>query len=204
MAMDQNIDLVKRGYNQIAKTYSQHRVSLHAEKYLYQLLKMLKKQATILDLGCGNGLPVDSILIKNDFLLFGIDISPVQIAMAQKNLPQGSFVVKNMLDLKDGEYQVDAVVSFYALFHIPKVRHLEMLKKINSFLPNKGWLLITMGDRDFEGEHQLLGTKMWSSQFGVEKNRQLIKQAGFEIILDKIDHSGKERHQIIIAQKSGI
>lgn len=164
-------------------------------------MKMLPQQASVLDIGCGDGLPVDNLLIKNDFLLFGLDISPVQIERARKNLPQGSFSVKNMLALKAGDYRVDGVVSFYALFHIPRDRHLEMLKKINSFLPEKGILLITMGDKDFEGYHDLLGTKMWSSHFGIEKNRELLIQAGFKIVLDKIDDSGQERHQVILAKK---
>ena len=34
-----------------------------------------------------------------------------------------------------------------------------------------------------------------------KKNREIIKNAGFKILLNEIDIGGDERHQVIIAQK---
>lgn len=201
MIMDK-IELVKKGYNQIAHLYNKNRDSFHSDKYLYKFIDLLPKQAEVLDIGCGDGLPVDQILIKKGFLVHGIDISSVQIDLARKNCPTGNYQVKDMMDLESNEFQVGGVVSFYALFHIPRSEHLQMLKKINSFLPTGGFLLITMGDKDFEGEHDLYGAKMYSSHFGPTKNRQLIEQAGFEIMMDEIDHSARETHQILICKKN--
>lgn len=199
--MDKRKSIVRQGYDQAAKLYAQHRHQLRSDKYLYKLIDLLPKQAEILDIGCGDGVPVDQILVKKDFLVTGIDISSVQIGLAQKNVPRGNFLVRDMTQLRSGEFEVAAVVCFYALFHIDRDRHLEILKKINSFLPQNGYLLITMGDRDFEGYHDLFGAKMWSSHFGPNKNRQLLKQAGFKILLDEIDDSGREKHQILLCQK---
>jgi hypothetical protein len=58
-----------------------------------------------------------------------------------------------------------------------------------------------MGDRDFEGIHDFYGVKMWSSHYAPAKNSQLVTQAGFEILLDEVDTSGREKHQIILAKK---
>ena len=106
-----------------------------------------------------------------------------------------------MESLKNGEYSVDAVISFYAIFHIPREKHEDILEKINSFLPKNGLILITMGVEEWEGTGEFHGSKMFWSYFGAKKNRELVKQAGFEIIFDEIDTSGGERHLIILAKK---
>ncbi len=193
--------LVKAGYNQVAAAYNHERDQLKSSKYLNKLLQHLPAEASILDLGCGMGIPIDRDLLKKNHLVTGIDIAETQIALAKKNCPTGNFLVKDISQLRPYEYRVDAVVSFYTFFHLPRTTHHQLLSTIATFLPKHGWLLITMGDRDFEGVHDFYGTKMWSSHYAPAKNFQLVTQAGFQIRLDEIDSSGREKHQIILAEK---
>lgn len=194
-------NLVRDGYDKIAQVYLQNRDRLKSGKYVSQLLKYLPKQSTVLDLGCGAGVPVDDILLKAGHDVVGIDISSEQIKLARKNCPRGQFLVGDISKLSQSEYEVEAVISFYTIFHTPREGQGKLLKTIASYLKKNGLLLITMGDREFEGEHELHGTKMWSSQFGTAKNRSLVASAGFKIITDELDNSGGERHQIILAEK---
>ncbi len=198
--MDKN--LVKDSYNQIAETYLQTRNQFKNLKYLEEFVKLLKPGAEILDLGCGAGKPVDEFLVKNGFKVIGLDISENQIKLAKKNVPEGKFYLKDISLLKRGEYQVDAVVSFYTIFHIPRETHFELFEKINSFLPKEGLILVTMGSSDWEGtEDDFHGAKMCWSHYGQEKNREIIEKAGFEILFNEIDTTGGEKHQIIIGKK---
>ncbi len=194
-------EIVARGYNQMALTYLAARGRLKSGKYVQKLLQYLPKQSTILDLGCGAGVPVDDILLKAGHEVVGIDISSEQVKLARQNCPQGQYMVGDIRDLAVGEYQVRAVVSFYTIFHIPRNEQGNILKTVASFLPKGGMLLLTMGDREFEGMHQLHGTPMWSSQYGTMKNKAMIEAAGFTIMLDEMDMGGGERHQVILAQK---
>lgn len=198
----ENSDLVREGYNKVAKTYSAQRDLFKNDKYLTELTKLLKPNSTVLDIGCGSGIPVDKYLINKGFKVIGIDISEEQIKLAKQNIPEGTFEVKNMSDLKEGGYQVNAVVSFYAVFHIPREEHQELFKKINSFLPVGGLILVTMGVGEWEGtEEDFHGSKMWWSHYGADKNKEIVKNASFKILLDEIDTSGDERHLFIIASK---
>lgn len=103
--------------------------------------------------------------------------------------------------MKENEFEVEAVVSFYTIFHIPRKKHQKLFKIINSFLRTSGLLLVTMGASDWEGIEDFYKTQMYWSHHGPEKNRKIIEEAGFEIIFDKIDTSGGEKHQIILARK---
>jgi cyclopropane fatty-acyl-phospholipid synthase-like methyltransferase len=114
---------------------------------------------------------------------------------------EASYEVRDMSELHDGEYHVDAVVSFYAIFHTPRENHADLLKKFNSFLKPHGYLLITMGAIDWEGkEDNFCGSEMYWSHYGAEKNKELIEEAGFEILFSKVDDAGGEKHLIIFAK----
>jgi ubiquinone/menaquinone biosynthesis C-methylase UbiE len=194
--------LVKTGYNRCAKEYSSNRDLFKNQKYLKNLSKLLSKGSKILDIGCGSGIPIDKYLLEQEFNVTGIDISEKQIKLAKKNLPQGKFFVKDMSEIDFPASSFDAVVSFYAIFHVPREEHFALLKKLYALLKSKGYLLVTMGSSDWEGtEDDFHGEKMFWSHYGAEKNKNLVKTAGFKVMLDEIDTSGQEKHQILLGQK---
>lgn len=195
-------DVVRKGYDKIGERYLKDRDQFKSLPYLEKLNSLLKPDSLILDIGCGAGKPVAEYLMNQGHRVIGIDISKKQIELARKHIPQGEFEAKDMANLKEAQYEVDAVVSFYAIFHIPREKHEALFRKIYSFLPKGGYLLVTMGSSEWEGtEADFHGVEMFWSHFDAKKNRQLIEGVGFEILIDKIDRSGGEKHQVILAGK---
>jgi cyclopropane fatty-acyl-phospholipid synthase-like methyltransferase len=195
-------DLVRQGYNKVADNYFKGRDQFKSKQYLDKLNTHLSPGSTILDIGCGAGVPVDKYLIELGHTVIGIDISERQIELAKQNLPQGNFTVQDMTKLESGEYQMDAVVSFYAIFHTDRENHLDILKKIYGFIKPGGYMLITMGASDWEGkEADFFGGEMYWSHYGAKKNRELVEKIGFDVLLDEIDGSGGEKHQVLLAKK---
>lgn len=197
-----NSKLVKKGYDKVAVTYMRARYQYINTRYLEKLNSMLAPGSTILDLGCGSGKPVDLFLINNGHNVTGIDISEKQIQLANVNVPKAEYAIKDILTLKESEYRVDAVVSLYTIIHLPRETHVGLFKKINTFLPPGGLILVTMGYSEWEGIDNFYGVKMYFSHFGHETNKSIIEKAGFEIILNEIDTSQKEKHQFILARKN--
>lgn len=195
-------DEVRKGYNKVADQYLKYRDQFKNNKHLDRLVNLLPIKSTVLDIGCGAGIPIDSYLIQKGYYVKGIDISEKQIKLAKKNVPQGEYILGDMSQFTEGEYSVDAVVSFYAIFHTPRERHFDLLKKIYSFLKKDGLLLVTMGVSDWVGtENDFCGGVMSWSHYDAETNRKLITQAGFKIVFDEIDTSGNEKHLIVLAKK---
>lgn len=188
-------------YDQKANEYNADRRGLADNKYVKRFEEMLKPQSLVLDLGCGDGTAVAAPLLKFNHLVIGLDISPVQIALAKKNCPRAEFICRDISTLKPSEYRVDGVTALYSIFHTPRDQHAELLKIIASFLSVGGVLLVTMGDRDFEGWHDFYGAKVWSSHFSPQTNSRLVREAGFRIILDELHTSNRETHQVILASK---
>jgi len=195
-------DFVKQQYNKLAENYLAGRDRFKNDKYLDKLSSLLSSGSTVLDIGCGAGLPIDKYLIDHGFKVIGVDISEKQIEMAKNNVPQGDFKVEDMSEFKNKEYFVDAVISFYAIFHTPRESHQQILEKIASFLKKDGLILITMATTEWEGkENDFYGGEMYWSHYDSKTNSKLVQDAGFELLLDEIDNTGKEKHQIILARK---
>ena len=194
---------VREGYNKAAEKYLGYRDMFNNNKYLDLLIKKLSPGATILDIGCGAGVPVDKYLLERGFKLKGIDISEKQIELARVNCPEGEYEVKDMSQLQDGEFGVDAVVSFYAIFHTPREQHSEIFTKIRSFLPVGGYLLVTMGASNWVGtESNFCGVDMEWSHYDAETNKKLVADAGFELELAEVDDSGGEKHLVILGRRA--
>jgi len=182
-------DLVRKGYDKIAKRYMEVRDQFTNDRYLMMLNNLLEPGSTILDLGCGAGKPVDKFFIYHGHRVTGIDISEKQIKLAKRNTRRVRYELKDIANLKKEEYQVDAVVSFYTILHLPRETHYELFDKINSFLPEGGLALVTMGSSEWEGIEDFYGVDMYFSHYGPEKNRTIIEKAGFRVLLDEIDTS---------------
>lgn len=194
-------DLVRSGYDQVAEAYAESRDRFSNVRYLHELAQQLKSPCTVLDLGCGSGFPVDRYLIDRGFSVIGLDISERQIALARLNVPEATFAMRDMMELKDREFTVDAVVGFYAIFHTPREFHADLFRRIRSFLMPDGLVLVTMGAQEAEGtEPDFHGVEMYWSHYGPETNRAMVEKAGFAVELDEIDERAGEKHRIILAR----
>lgn len=192
---------VQQSYESLGVTYLDYRSKLGSERYVRQLCRGLRPHATVLDVGCGLGVPVDDMLVKAGYTVLGLDLVPNYIKEARRRVAGAEYMVRDMRELVPGEYAVDAVVCLYALFHIPRSEHQAMLTTFASFLPRGGKLLLSLGDVAFEGEHEMYGVTSYSSQYGRAQNRTIVESAGFQIEIEEVATSGGERHQMILARK---
>jgi len=200
--MDEKRKVVKQGYDVCAVDYSETRDLFKNQKYLEDLARELPVGAKVLDLGCGAGIPIDKFLLEKGYRVTGMDISSEQLNLAKQNLPDGEFIQSDMSEVNFPEDSFDAIVSFYAIFHIPREEHEDLLKKCFALLKKDGHLLVTMGASEWEGtENDFHGAKMFWSHYGKEKNIEMVKRAGFEIVYEVVDESGGEKHLVIFARK---
>jgi len=197
--------LVRSGYNQgqYDITYARNNgTPENFEKVLCdELVSRIKPNSKILDLGCGVGLPYDKYFIKHNLSVTGIDISEKHIEQAKKNVKSAKYLVGDFFS-KDIKGKFDAIVSFYAIFHIPRTEHKKLLEHIHSSLKKDGIILITLGIDSMKCDvnDNFAGAPMAWSSYTVEKNKKLVQDSGFEILIAAEDYR-TERHLWILAKK---
>ena len=193
--------LVKGAYDACAADYCLNRDIFKSQKYLDKLCEYFKVDSQILDLGCGAGIPIDEYLVEKGHDVTGIDVSERQIELARINVPKATFLVCDMSDMNFQPNSFDAIVSFYAIFHLPKEEHLDLFTRVYTLLKDEGIFLATLGYEEWEGSEEFHGVTMHWSHYGKDKNLALVKQAGFEIIQAEVDESGGESHLVVLARK---
>ncbi|MFC3997553.1 class I SAM-dependent methyltransferase [Nocardiopsis sediminis] len=84
MSPDDPKELVRRGYNAVSHRYraDDDRPDTHVE-WAATLADRLPAGGRVVDLGCGNGVPVARDLCAQGFAVTGVDASEVQVARAR-------------------------------------------------------------------------------------------------------------------------
>ena len=98
--MDDNefYEVVHRGYcaNRYGEVYRARRELVGVELYsVFEFLARMKLTKSVLDLGCGPGVPFDAVLEDHGCSVVGVDISERHVELARKNVPSGRFVCSN-------------------------------------------------------------------------------------------------------------
>ncbi len=199
-------DLVKAGYNRIADDYLAARTqSPEQVRLLDDLAGRLPVNASVLDAGCGAGVPVTQILNAR-FDVIGIDFSETQIELARKNVPEAKFICQDMtqLDFQDGTF--DAICSFYAIIHIPREEHKTLLLNFHRMLKPGGFSLLCLGVENLIDniEEDFFGARMYWSHYDRVTYLKILREFGFLIISSDIipDSScDSASHLFVLAQK---
>ena len=104
---------------------------------------MLPGGATVLDLGCGTGVPISQALIEHGFNLLGVDASPKMVAAFRDNFPSLPVECAAVEDSDFFGRTFDGVVAWGLLFLLDVEVQYRLIGKIAAVLRSGGRLLFT-------------------------------------------------------------
>lgn len=105
--------------------------------------KQLPAGASVLDVGCGPGVPVSKVLIDRGFDLYGVDASPAMVAAFRKNFPGVPVVCSAIEDSDYFDRQFDAVVAWGVMFLLDEQAQRTLIRKACGVLRGGGRFLFT-------------------------------------------------------------
>ncbi len=199
-------EVVRRGYDLLSEHYE--RAFGSETKYgswIEELLGQLPEAGTVLDVGCGTGVPAVRSLITAGHRVTGVDISEVQIRRARELVPGADFVRADATTLEFPEESFDAVVCLYALIHIPVEEQPALLSRIASWLRPGGWFLATAGHRAWTGTDENWlggGAAMWWSHADAATSRSWLVRAGLDVVHEAFVPEGDSGHVLLWARRS--
>ena len=199
-------ETVKAGYNSIAERYLAERTRDSEDiRLINDLIERLPINASVLDAGCGAGVPI-SLMLSERFKVTGVDFSEAQIGLARKQVPLANFICRDMTKLDFPENSFDGICSYYAIIHIPREEHQPLLMDFYRMLKPNGLALLCLGAENLADDidDNYLGTRMYWSHYDTDTYLKILKDCGFSLIWSKYvaDESWEGAgHLFVLAQK---
>lgn len=197
-------EVVRQGYDKISHAYRDDRGERNVgyrQRIDRFLLPRLDAPAKVLDLGCGNGIPT-SRLLSEQYDVVGVDISETQIERAKALVPTATFLVGDMTSLEFPPESLDAIVSFYALIHVPVEEQRELVARIGKWLRPGGVCLLTTGVRAWTGLDDFYGTTMYWSYPDVATFKEWMNEADIEVLAtEHIPEPPGDGHELVVGSR---
>jgi SAM-dependent methyltransferase len=202
-------ELVRRGYDAVSLAYRSddgEAASSSAEDisgyagWVSELVGLLPATATVVDLGCGAGVPATRELAGHGLRVLGVDFSAVQLARARRLVPAASLVRADMTALWLRPASVDAVVSFYALIHVPLTDQQALFPRIRDWLRPGGYFLAITGAQRLTGTERYLGTEMFWDQADTGTYLRWLRAARLVPVWHRYIPEGNTGHSLILSR----
>ena len=193
--------IVRDGYNRIAKDYCDERNLFDNEEEIDEFISHLPENGIVLDIGCGGGVPVLRKLVDRGFHAKGIDFSQSMLKIAKENVPEVELILGDVTKAEFEPDSFDGVISTYAFIHIFRTKHPLLYSKIFKWLKPGGVMLVSTARTEWEEVSDYFGVPMAWSHPEARESLQLVENAGFEVLFDKLVTTDDETAYWILARK---
>jgi cyclopropane fatty-acyl-phospholipid synthase-like methyltransferase len=204
-------DLVRRGYDTISLAYrgddGQAAASSAEDTARYtgwaaELAALLRPGAHVVDLGCGAGIPATRDLARHGLRVIGVDFSAVQLRRAQRLVPAARLIQADMAALQLRPASADAVVSFYALIHVPLADQQALFPRIRDWLRPGGYFLAIVGAGRCTGTERYHGADMFWDHADTDTYLRWFQAARLMPLWHRYIPEGTSGHTLVLARAS--
>jgi ubiquinone/menaquinone biosynthesis C-methylase UbiE len=170
-----------REYDLIAEWYACERVDETGVSETTTLAFSIPYGSRVLDIGCGNGIPITRALLRGGHLGTGLDSSGAMIERLRDNCPEAVAVQGLAQACPFADRIFDAAVAWGVMFHLNPEDQIKAIAAISRVLKARGTFLFTSGDIDeFEGKDDTLNCIMFRYSF--ENYRRILHDHGLTLI----------------------
>jgi SAM-dependent methyltransferase len=176
------------GYDEIAAIFISGRGRNHSgvgASVVAEWSQMLPGGATVLDLGCGTGVPISQALIDRGFNVFGVDASPKMVAAFRASFPTVPVECAAVEDSDLFGRTFDGVVACGLFFLLDVEVQRRLVAKIASVLRSGGRFLFTAPSQSCSWRDALTGRT--SISLGYEAYRKALEAEGMSLVGTQLD-----------------
>jgi ubiquinone/menaquinone biosynthesis C-methylase UbiE len=173
-----------REYDLIADWYYTDRGRTVGVAEALEVAATLPAGSRILDVGCGNGVPITEALVNAGYRVAGLDSSTGMLARFLVSLP-GTPAVRGdarQCPFPDGVF--DAAISWGMVFHLPRADQARVFASVSRVLKPGAPFLFTAAEREGHDAAGITGTMngVTFHYYSVPSYRALAAEHGLELV----------------------
>nr|WP_236579660.1 class I SAM-dependent methyltransferase [Streptomyces sp. HM190] len=175
------------------------------------LIERLPPGARTLDVGSGTGRPTAAALVEAGHSVLGVDVSPVMVELARRQVPEAEFRRADVRDLPLEAGSFDGVCVFFSLLQMTRAEQSALLRRLARALRPGGHLVLATVPADVEDvEVVFMGRPVRATSFAEDDVVALVEGAGLTVLsrrsaLFTPDHpgAGPEPHLFLHCRRDG-
>ncbi|MFE0772481.1 class I SAM-dependent methyltransferase [Streptomyces sp. NPDC058861] len=150
---------------------------------LERLLGRLAPGSRVLDVGSGTGRPTAETLADAGHEVLGVDVSPVMVELASRQVPAASFRCADVRDLPLDDASFDAVCVYFSLLQLDRREQTETVRRLARALRPGGHLVLATVPLDVEGvEAVFMGQPVRVTSFTAADLAAVAGSAGLDVL----------------------
>jgi SAM-dependent methyltransferase len=147
--------------------------------------RSLPSGASILDLGCGHGVPISMALMNGGFVIYGVDASPSLTAAFRRQFPHAHVACEAVEDSRFFGRTFDGIIAVGLMFLLPAAVQRDVIRKVALALDPGGRFLFTCPAQTCTWTDVLTGRQ--SLSLGVEEYKVVLSAVGFTPVTEYVD-----------------
>lgn len=173
-----------REYDLIADWYASKRVDETGVPEVNTLSSSIPSGSLVLDVGCGNGIPITRAMLKQGHRVIGLDSSSAMRAHFKRNCPDALVVGGIVQDCPFAGSVFDAAVAWGVMFHLNPEDGIQAIANVSRTLKRGAPFLFTSGDEDaFEAKEGVMnGVTFRYFSYSVDGYRHILASNAFTLV----------------------
>ncbi|MFD4607151.1 class I SAM-dependent methyltransferase [Streptomyces sp. NPDC058440] len=147
------------------------------------LIERLPPAARTLDVGSGTGRPTAAALIAAGHSVLGVDVSPVMVELAARQVPEAELRCGDIRELPIEADSFDGVCVFFSLLQMTRAEQSALTLRLAQALRPGGHLVLATVPADVEDVEVLfMGRPVRATSFAEEDVIGMVEAAGLKVL----------------------